>query len=77
MPTVKVIPATRDFHTGIEKTTTRKKRVGAYARVSTDSDDQLSSYEAQCDYYTRYIKSRPDWEFVGLYADEEIIYGEQ
>ena len=72
MPTVKVIPATRDFHTGIEKTTTRKKRVGAYARVSTDSDDQLSSYEAQCDYYTRYIKSRPDWEFVGLYADEGI-----
>lgn len=72
MPTVKVIPATRDFHTGIEKTTTRKKRVAAYARVSTDSDDQLSSYEAQCDYYTRYIKSRPDWEFVGLYADEGI-----
>ena len=32
----------------------------------------LSSYEAQCDYYTRYIKSRPDWEFVGLYADEGI-----
>jgi DNA invertase Pin-like site-specific DNA recombinase len=40
--------------------------------VSTDSEEQLTSYEAQEDYYTRYIQSRPDWEFVGVYADESI-----
>ena len=48
----------------------RKRRVAAYARVSTDSDEQFTSYEAQIDYYTNYIKSRPDWEFVSVYSDE-------
>lgn len=47
-----------------------KRRVAAYARVSTDSDEQLSSYEAQVDFYTRYIKQNPEWEFVAVYADE-------
>ena len=50
----------------------RKKRVAAYARVSTDSDEQLSSYEAQVDFYTRHINSNPEWEFVLVYADEGI-----
>ncbi len=50
----------------------QKKRVAAYARVSTDEDEQLSSYEAQVDFYTRHIKSNPDWEFVEVYADEGI-----
>ncbi len=50
----------------------RKRRVAAYARVSTDEDEQLSSYEAQVDFYTRHIKSNPDWEFVEVYADEGI-----
>ena len=45
---------------------------GDYARVSTDSDEQLTSYEAQVDYYTHYIKERPDWTFAGMYADEGI-----
>lgn len=49
-----------------------KKRVAAYARVSTDSDEQLSSYEAQVDFYTRYIKGNPEWEFVFVYTDEGI-----
>lgn len=49
-----------------------KRRVAAYARVSTDEDEQLTSYQNQVEYYTRYIKSRPDWEFIGLYADEGI-----
>ena len=35
----------------------KKRRVAAYARVSTDSDEQFTSYEAQIDYYTNYIKS--------------------
>jgi len=49
-----------------------QKRVCAYCRVSTDSDEQLSSYEAQVTYYEEYIKKRPDWEFAGIYADEGI-----
>lgn len=49
-----------------------KKRVAAYARVSTDQDEQLSSYEAQVDFYTRYINSNPEWEFVAVYTDEGI-----
>jgi len=50
----------------------RKRWVAAYARVSTDSEEQATSYEAQVDYYTNYIKSRNDWEFVRVYADEGI-----
>jgi site-specific DNA recombinase len=50
----------------------RKRRVAAYARVSTDSDEQLSSYEAQVDFYTRHINSNPEWEFVTVYTDEGI-----
>lgn len=50
----------------------RKRRVAAYARVSTDSDEQLSSYEAQVDFYTRYIQSKPEWEFVSVYTDEGV-----
>ena len=51
---------------------TRKKRVAAYARVSTEQDEQQSSYEAQVDFYTRHIKSNPDWEFVEVFADRGI-----
>ncbi len=47
-------------------------RVAAYARVSTDEEEQLSSYEAQVDYYTRYIQSNPEWSFVEVYADEGL-----
>lgn len=50
----------------------KKRRVAAYARVSTDSDEQQTSYEAQVDYYTKYIKERPDWIFISIYTDEGI-----
>lgn len=49
-----------------------KRRVAAYARVSTDSEEQQTSYDAQVSYYTDYIKSRADWEFVNVYTDEGI-----
>ena len=49
-----------------------RKRVAAYARVSTDSEEQLSSYEAQVEFYTRYIKGNPSWEFIDVYTDEGI-----
>ena len=58
------------LHTGILENP--KRKVAAYARVSTEQDEQQSSYEAQVDYYSRYIRSNPDWEFVGIYADEGI-----
>lgn len=49
-----------------------KLRVAAYARVSSDSDDQINSYIAQVDFYTKYIASREDWEMVDIYADEGL-----
>ncbi|MBP2028680.1 DNA invertase Pin-like site-specific DNA recombinase [Acetoanaerobium pronyense] len=49
-----------------------KRRVAAYCRVSTDSNEQLISLEAQKSHYEKYIKSNPEWEYVGLYYDEGI-----
>lgn len=72
MKNITIIPATIDPLTRIPKASTQKRRVAGYARVSTDSEEQLTSYEAQVDYYTRYIQGRPDWEFVGVYTDEGI-----
>ena len=45
---------------------TSVRRVAAYVRVSTDDDEQTSSYELQKNYYTEYIKAQPGWEFVGI-----------
>lgn len=48
------------------------RRVAAYIRVSTDNDEQTSSYELQKNYYTDYIQAQPGWVFVGIYADKGI-----
>ncbi len=69
---ITVIPATVNLHTGISASDHRKRKVAGYARVSTDSEEQLTSYEAQVDYYTNYIKGNTEWEFVGVYTDEGI-----
>ena len=50
----------------------REKRVAAYARVSTDSDEQIGSVEAQKDYFEKLIREKPGWVLVGVYADEGI-----
>lgn len=50
----------------------KKRRVAGYARVSTDHDEQFTSYEAQVEYYTRFIRSNPAWEFVKVYTDEGV-----
>ena len=50
----------------------RDGKTNGRCRVSTDSEEQLTSYSAQVDYYTNYIKSRDDWEFVSVYTDEGI-----
>jgi DNA invertase Pin-like site-specific DNA recombinase len=69
---VTTIPATINKFNSSSITNVKKRRVAAYARVSTDNEEQLTSYEAQVDYYTSYIKNRDDWEFVDVYTDEGI-----
>ena len=68
---VRVIPATKAPET-LRKAQDDKMRVAAYCRVSTDSEEQLNSYEAQKSYYTQKIQDSPDWEMAGIYADEGI-----
>ena len=50
-------------------------RVAPYCRVSTDSDEQLTSYRAQIEYYTAKIAENPDWTMVRMYADAADIIG--
>lgn len=69
---VTVIPATLNIHTKTPTKERVRRRVAAYARVSTDSEEQFTSYEAQVDYYTRFIQENPDWDFVEVYTDEGI-----
>lgn len=69
---IRTIPATKNIFTSTDVAEKCLRKVAAYARVSTDKDDQFSSYEAQIDYYTKYIQSRSDWEFVKVYTDEGI-----
>ena len=54
----------------VDKEKYRQKRVAAYCRVSTDSEEQLVSYANQKKVYTEMIGSRKDWCFAGLFADE-------
>ena len=56
----------------VDKEKYRQQRVAAYCRVSTDSEEQLTSYTTQKKVYTEMIAARTDWEFAGLYADEGI-----
>ena len=73
MGNVMVIPAKRQIgNTGRKQDAKPKLRVAAYCRVSTDSDEQATSYEAQVELYTEYIKKNPEWEFAGIYADDGI-----
>ncbi|NLI08756.1 MAG: recombinase family protein [Thermotogaceae bacterium] len=69
---VTMIPATKNLFTALPTASVARRKVAGYARVSTDSEEQQTSYEAQVDYYTRYIQSREDWEFVAVYTDEGI-----
>ena len=49
-----------------------KKRVAAYCRVSTDSEDQANSFESQRTFFRQYIERNPDWELYAIFADEGI-----
>lgn len=75
METVKnitVIPARRRVGNTAKESEIPKLRVAAYCRVSTDSDEQATSYEAQVEHYTDYIRKNPEWEFAGIFADDGI-----
>lgn len=72
MPTIRKIEAKPSILLTQSDGTIRKKRVAAYARVSTEQDEQQSSYETQVNFYTNYIQSNPEWEFAGIYSDEGI-----
>ena len=69
---VTVIPATISQRTRKSAQAQTRRKVAGYARVSTDSEEQVTSYEAQVDYYTQFIKNNPEWEFVKVYTDEGI-----
>lgn len=69
---VTVIPARRRVGSQRAAAQVQKIRVAAYCRVSTDSEEQETSYEAQVSHYTEYIKSKPEWQMVEVYADDGI-----
>ncbi len=66
---VQIIPAKKDIEAEAEK---KKLRVCAYCRVSTEEDNQASSYELQVQNYTKMINENEEWEFAGIFADEGI-----
>jgi len=69
---VKVIPARIRIGNTVNDEEKPKLRVAAYCRVSTDSEEQASSYEVQIEHYTNYIKNNKEWELAGIYADDGI-----
>lgn len=66
---IEVIPATEDVNVDIEN---RRMKVAAYVRVSTQNDEQTSSFELQVNDFTKRINDNPNWEFAGIYSDEGI-----
>ena len=72
MPKVTIIPATVDTKSNLPGINNKKRRVAGYARVSTDSDEQFTSFAAQTEYYKNVISSNPQWDFVDVYTDEGI-----
>lgn len=70
---ITVIPASKKVTEGtLARKEIPKIRMAAYCRVSTDQEEQLSSYENQVSYYTNFISNNPQYELAGIYADEGI-----
>ena len=69
---VKVIPARARVGNNVKPEEKQKLRVAAYCRVSTDSEEQASSYEVQIEHYTNFINNNPEWELAGIFADDGI-----
>ena len=69
---VTVIPARKRLGNTVATEDIPKLRVAAYCRVSTDTDEQATSYEAQVEHYTDFIRKNTEWEFAGIFADDGI-----
>lgn len=69
---ITVIPARKRVGNTAAAEQRPKLRVAAYCRVSTDSEEQASSYEVQVAHYTQFIQKNPEWELAGIYADDGI-----
>lgn len=69
---ITIIPKKTPVQINVDTGIKVKKRVCAYARVSTDLEDQKNSFEAQLTEYESRIKKNPDWDFIKLYSDEGI-----
>ena len=69
---VTVIQATTAWQSQGELGLGKRKRVAAYARVSTDTEEQQNSFDAQVQYYSQYIQKNTDWEFIEVYSDEGV-----
>ena len=72
MREVTVIPRKPRVGNTATKIEVKKLRVAAYCRVSTDTEEQASSYETQISHYEESIRSNPEWELVNVYADDGI-----
>ena len=73
MASVKIIPAMPQAgKTGSSVKEKPRLRVAAYCRVSTDTEEQATSYETQVEHYTEYISRNPEWTLAGIYADDGI-----
>ena len=69
---ITVIPARKRVGNTAAAEQRPKLKVAAYCRVSTDREEQASSYEAQVAHYTQFIQKNPEWELAGIYADDGI-----
>jgi site-specific DNA recombinase len=72
MAKVRVIPSTINPVTLSPLNELSRRKVAAYARVSTDDEEQATSYETQVKHYTEFIQKKPEWEYVKVYADDGI-----
>lgn len=69
---ITLIPARKRVGSTAAKEKVKKLRVAAYCRVSTETEEQNSSYEVQIAHYTDFIKKNAEWEFAGIFADDGI-----
>ena len=69
---ITVIQPTKPLHSTEHQSLVKRRRVAAYARVSTDKEEQENSFEAQVSYYKKRIQQNPQWIYVDVYADEGI-----
>ena len=72
MAIVRTIPAKKRVGSRMTDDEKQKLRVAAYCRVSTESDEQATSFDAQIEHYTNYITTHPGWKLADIYADDGI-----